>query len=625
MPAGGARPALPCFDRAPTRALGHSARARGRALRRLTWLAALAWLLAASPSAAQVTLQPESPSPTAPPGPPDGSQAPIAPEQEQGAAAEGLVPPEAPAAGDARGSAGEQNEDALPPEPVPGEQPDEEDAKTPEAIHYLLERIEVVGNHRTSLRMIKHFVPIATGRSFDVNDPEIQALRYHLLGTGWYDRVELRLERGKQPGWVVLVIEVEERQTVVFQQLAMGVGWSVDGVNVNKRIGNTSGPGRKAEPYIGLALADTNFLGTGRTLGGQLLVAPDQQGIALSYLDPLLGKSRWSLRSTASFVNGQEYFGGDSGVKVSVQCDELAPKDQQSCALRPPVAVVNYKRTGIGFGTARDIGSFTRFSLDWHGDVVRVPPGGMPAAAAELRGTGPGARAPIDFAIEPGWSFVSMLTVGFTYDKRDSASLPSRGLLASFTGDLASSLLGSDYEFVRLQSSVNRWSQTRWGHTIRLGAFAGAVFGDAPFFYKFFVADLTDLMPSRILGLNLDHRPAPNLFGVFQCGHAFQAGCGTAISVMRQENLAARIDAEYVWPVVRGRKKFLRSADAFALIGLYALADQRDLRLAIPGFHGIARLPIDLTFDLGVRLDTQAGVFQIGLARLIWLPVGANK
>ncbi|MFT3925711.1 MAG: BamA/TamA family outer membrane protein [Myxococcales bacterium] len=492
-------------------------------------------------------------------------------------------------------------------------------------LHYLLERVEVVGNKRTKLRLIKRLVPIEPGSTFDVDDPQIQALRYRLLGTGWYDRVDLRLERGKRPGWVVLVIEVEERQTIVFQQLAAGVGWTVEGVK--EKQGNSPTPTRQAEPYIGLALADTNFLGSGHMLGGQLLLAPDQQGVALNYFDPLLGNSRWSLRATTSFVNGREYFGGDSAVYVDVPCDEKSnPEAQEKCYLKPPVATVDYYRAGLGVGTARDVGFFTRLSLDWHGDIVDVPPGSMPYEASEARGVGPGSRSPIDFGIDRGWSFVSMFSIGFTYDKRDSAALPRRGILANFSGDLSSPLMGSSYQFVRLQASINHWSQTRWGHTLRFGAFAGAVYGDPPFFYKFFVADLTDLMPSRILGLNLDHRPAPNLFGVFECGRpAFQPGCGTAIAVMRQEELAARVDMEYVWPAVRGRKKFLRAVDVFGLIGLYAMADPHDLKVAIPGYHGIAKLPVDLTFDLGVRLDTDAGVFQIGLAKLLWLPAGVKK
>jgi hypothetical protein len=325
--------------------------------------------------------------------------------------------------------------------------------------------------------------------------------------------------------------------------------------------------------------------------------------------------SNWGFRTRATFVNGQEYFGGDK-VEVAVDCSRLAP--ERKCVATPDVAVVDYWRAGLTLGTARDIGSFTRLTLDWRGDYVYVPPSGLPVAATELRGSR--LPRPIDFAIEPDHSFVSMLTIGFTYDKRDSAILPSRGLLASFSGDLASRLIVSDYEFVRLQTSINRWFPLSWGHTIRVGAFVGAVFGYAPFFYKFFVSDLTDLQPSRILGLNLDHRPAPNLFGVLSGCKPFNTECGTAVAQMRQEELAARIDVEYVWPLVRGRRKFVKSADAFFLLGLYGLADPKDLQVAMPGYSGIARLPIDLTLDLGVRLDTQVGVFQIGLAKFLWLP-----
>jgi outer membrane protein insertion porin family len=489
-------------------------------------------------------------------------------------------------------------------------------------LKYLLERVEVSGNRNTRERLIKTFVPLEVGSTFRVSDPELEAMRYRLLGTGWYDRVELRLKRGKRPGWVVLVIEVEERRTLVFQQLALGLGWSATSTTPS------DGPG-KAEPYLGLAIADTNFLGTGKTLGGELLVAPDQQGIALWYSDPVVRSSHWGFRTRATFVNGQEYFGGDTGVQVSVDCPDADDEDatdrvKKACMTNALAAVADYWRAGLSLGTGRDVGSFTRLTLDWHGDFVRLPPWGRPDAAAEQRGTTGDKQSQhaIDLAIEPGNSFVSMVSLGLTYDKRDSAILPSRGLLASFLGDLASPLIGSDYQFVRLQTSVHRWFPLKWGHTIRTGLFAGAAFGYVPFFYKFFVTDLTDLQPSRILGLNLDHRPAPNMFGFFACGEVFSSKCGTAVAQMRQEELAARVDVEYIWPLVRGRHKFVKGADAFFLLGLFALADPSDLQLAIPGYEGIARVPIDLTFDAGVRLDTQIGVFQIGIGKLLFL--GAN-
>ena len=38
---------------------------------------------------------------------------------------------------------------------------------------------------------------------------------------------------------------------------------------------------------------------------------------------------------------------------------------------------------------------------------------------------------------------------------------------------------------------------------ISFGAFVGTVFGRSPFFYRFYAADLSDLLPSRVQELNL--------------------------------------------------------------------------------------------------------------------------
>jgi outer membrane protein assembly factor BamA len=487
-------------------------------------------------------------------------------------------------------------------------------------LQYQLDSVRIEGNRRTRSALILPFVPLRPGSSFDVGDPELDAFRYRLLGTGWFDRVDIRLERGPRPGWVVLVVFVEERETLMFQQLALGVGWSVDHATGT---GSANVQQPLAEPYLGMAVADTNFLGTGKTVGTELLLARDQQGIALSYGDPVIRTARWGLSTRGTFVNGQEYFGGDHEVLASTSCirndDSTQIVDQ--CEKRWG-AVVDYWRVGLNVGGARDIGAYTRLVVGWAGDFVQVPTWGLPQAASEVRGRTEDAqsRRPIDFAIHRGSSLVSLLRFGLVFDKRDSAILPTSGSLVSLQGSLSSRLFGGDYNFVRTEANLHHWFPTGWGHTVRLGAFFGTVFGDAPFFYKFFVSDLTDLLPSRILGLNLDHRPAPNLFGAM-AHPASREAHGTAIAQMRQEELAGRIDAEYVWPLARGRRKFLKNADAYGLIGVYALADPRDLKVAVPGYDGAARVPVDLTFDLGVRMDTQIGVFQIGLAKLLWLPV----
>jgi hypothetical protein len=103
--------------------------------------------------------------------------------------------------------------------------------------------------------------------------------------------------------------------------------------------------------------------------------------------------------------------------------------------------------------------------------------------------------------------------------------------------------------------------------------------------------------------MQLDRRPAPNLFG-------------SAIEPMRVEEVAARVDVQYELPLYRSRKG-LRALDLYVNGGLLLLADWRDLRVAVPGYEGAARVPLDLTFDVGLRMDTKVGTFQLGFSTLL--------
>jgi hypothetical protein len=152
---------------------------------------------------------------------------------------------------------------------------------------------------------------------------------------------------------------------------------------------------------------------------------------------------------------------------------------------------------------------------------------------------------------------------------------------------------------------VRRWWRLPWNHTIRLGAFGGAALGNTPFFYLFHVSDLTDLVPSRFLEMQLDARPPPNLLG-------------TSIENNYLGQLAWRLDVSYDIPVYeRQRDRGVRQLNFYSLIGLYGLANLRDPRAGVSGYSGFSRFPIDLTFDFGFRLDTRVGVFQIGFSTLV--------
>ncbi len=170
--------------------------------------------------------------------------------------------------------------------------------------------------------------------------------------------------------------------------------------------------------------------------------------------------------------------------------------------------------------------------------------------------------------------------------------------------DLSSTIIGSSYDFVRVQAGWREWVRLPEArHTLRLGLFLGAAIGDVPFFYKFYASDLSDLIPSRVLELNLDRRAPPNLLD-------------TSVREMRAQELAGRLDVEYAIWIYEGNDA-LRGLQLYGLVGVYALMDRADIWLAIPGYNGFARVPLDLTFDVGVRFDTVVGVFELGFSTLL--------
>jgi outer membrane protein insertion porin family len=460
-------------------------------------------------------------------------------------------------------------------------------------IRYILEGVRVRGNS-TRTDVIAHFVPIQRGEQFDVDDPSIESIQWRLLGTGWFEDVKLSLARGSRRGWVVLVIDVRERNTLVIDRLVLGLSSTV----------TSSRSSDVVRPYAGLGLAENNLFGLGIGVRGAAAFSMNADGIAqygldFGFLDPMLRGSGYSLTGRVFHNYAREFFGRNPLVAISCPTPEPG-EEMEECD--PDVegkrAVVIYNRTGIGIGTGHDISGQLRYTLDWLGEYVRVTD--KPAAASTQRGRD---IVPIDFRIDDGTSFVSSLRLGFIYDRRDHPALTTRGTIASFYARLSSALLGSSYDFARFEGSVRHWVPLPWNHVISFGLLLGTVFGDAPFFYDFYAADLSDLLPSRVLELNVDRRRTLNLLG-------------TSIVEMDMEDLAARIDFEYQLQIYRGGG-VIHGVAAYAGAGIFMLANRRDLRVAISGYEGLSRIPIDLTFDIGLQADTEIGVFKLGFSSLI--------
>ncbi|MGH7438986.1 MAG: BamA/TamA family outer membrane protein, partial [Polyangiaceae bacterium] len=449
-------------------------------------------------------------------------------------------------------------------------------------LKYTLEGVEVRGNRSTLSRVVLRYVPFRAGDVLDVEDPELQLTRFRLLGTGFFRDVQLSLRRGTRRGNVVLVVDVVERNTIVVDGVWLGLSEDVEPQP------NGGGRAQPLTAYGGAAVTETNLAGTGVALGGAFAVADGQVALRARLTDPQLFRSTW-IGETELLYNAARDFFGNRDVKVF--------DPSQPMGVETDYAVAQYKRFGGRLGLGHDLGISSRVSFDYRLENIQTT---LPLVAFDHRGLD---VEPIDFMLPPGSSILSSLRATFLNDTRDEPFLPTEGRLIRAEADAAFAPLGSDYEYTKLVVQADQWLPLPWGHVLHLDLFAGGVFGNAPLFERFYVGDLSDLLPDRVLDLNFDRRPAPNLLD-------------TDIVEVRYGNYAAKLDAEYRIPVYRGTRS-IYGVDFFTSLGLYGVASQEDIVDAPRGYKGLSMVPVDLTFDLGLRIDTQAGGFVLGLGSLI--------
>ena len=454
-------------------------------------------------------------------------------------------------------------------------------AESKARLRYALEGVELRGNTRTAARVILRYVKFRGGDILDVDDPEIELTRYRLLGTGFFASVGLSLRKGAARGAATLVIDVVERNTFIVQNLWLGVAADED----------TAGNARPLSAFTGVQVAETNLAGTGITLGAGIGLASDQLALRTHFVDPALAGTGWSADVTVLYNDARDFFGNRD---VSFESPLLEQREVTR------YAVVAYKRFGATLGTGHDLGVSSQFSLGYHLEQVDAT---VPTVASHLRGQ---TREPIQFDILGGKTVLSSVRAGIYYDTRDTPFLATRGTFVSAAVTAGAPPLGSDYGYARIELAAQRWIRLPFRrHVLRLEAFAGAIAGDAPFFEQFYVGDFTDLLPDRLLDLAPDRRQPPNFLG-------------TDIIEVRYGDFAAKLGAEYRIPLYTGRGS-IYGVDLFAAVGLYSVATRREITDPPSGYDGFARVPADLTYNLGLRVDTNVGGVTLAFSNLLGL------
>jgi outer membrane protein insertion porin family len=433
---------------------------------------------------------------------------------------------------------------------------------------YTLERIEIRGNEKTEGRLIGGEIGLFPGDEIWASDPRVEAARIRLLSLGYFLNVHLALERGSRRGGAVLIVEVEERGTIILNALYLGSSAAT-------------------AFWGGLDLAENNFLGRGISLGGGFVAStrptvdnssPSLAG-RLRTLVPPLGDTGIMLTASALASAGSEFF------RVRGPTDSAEPSNFVALRLR---------RVGGVVGIGRALTSKSRVFLDFREEGVsaEIPPADSPASGAPVP-----QGAPVDFGIRAGYSRVGSLTATLDYDTRSDPLVPRAGTHAALSAEVSSADLGSTYHFLKLlfQGSVYRPVWRR--HVVGVHLFTGAIFGSAPIFDRFFVGDLDLFLPPRALGLNFSTQPS-------------RSWLGTTISTHRFDDFAARVLFEYSIPLWR-RHRLIYSGDAFAAAGAFGMAS-RDLGDILES--RLSAWPISLTADVGFRLDTYIGVFTLSFA-----------
>lgn len=453
-------------------------------------------------------------------------------------------------------------------------------------LRYTLQGVAVRGNTRTSTRVVLRYLPFKAGDVIDVNDPELELARYRLLGTGFFRTVELSLEKGDRRGSVVLVVEVSERNTIVLNDVSMGLSADAD----------TDGDPRPLGPYGGIDVAETNLAGTGITLGGAVGGAQDKLALRMRFLDPAFLGGPYMIAGTLLYNNADDFF-GNADV-------HWADPDRRS--VRTEFAVAHYRRFGGSLGIGRDLSVSTQAFLHYRLETIDAQ---YPLSAWHRRGFD---EEPIDFDLVRGRSVLSSLRGVVQHDTRDHPFLPTRGVLANLTGEFALLPAALDYDYQRVEIKIAHFMPLPLGgHVLELSLFGGAIAGRAPFFEQFYVGDFSDFLPDRLLGMNFDRRPPPNILG-------------TQIVEVRYGEYAAKLAFEYRIPLYRGRRS-IYGIDFFWGGGVYGVAEARSITAPPTGYSDLARIPVDLTANLGFRVDTSAGGFVFAFANALgFIPLGGE-
>jgi len=308
---------------------------------------------------------------------------------------------------------------------------------------YILESIEVRGNSKTQGELILSYVHLKPGETLD--EEKVELSRVRLLALGYFKDVHMSLEKGSERGRVKLIVEVDERNTIIIDDLFGGFS--------------------ETNPFWGgIGVSDINFLGRGLVLSGAFVASEYQQAYRLGAFWPSIFNTNLMAGVEALVSLGEER-------KLK---DDNCDRDQG----------LKYLRAGGVLSLGMRVDRVHRINFELHGEHIED---------SSERGNWC-ATNPFDGYLRTGQSTFWSLTFRFERDTRDDFFLATRGMHLVISVELASKIFfGSDYEFSKYMVKYEHSFPAFLDHAFRVSVVGGIIqdVGEqgSPFFKRFFVGD----------------------------------------------------------------------------------------------------------------------------------------
>jgi outer membrane protein insertion porin family len=195
---------------------------------------------------------------------------------------------------------------------------------------------------------------------------------------------------------------------------------------------------------------------------------------------------------------------------------------------------------------------------------------------------------------EPRGTLVSA-AVGLERDTRPDPVLPFTGKREAIVVEAGRLPGGAPFDWVRIEGGYSRWFPVAgMSHVISVHGRGGVIFGEPPFFDRFAIGEWNKLLPAPVLDLWVSTRGSRDLFR-------------SGIDEILRGNVAVAGEIEYAHRLFRRAGPFY-GGDLYLGVGFFGLGQ----------LGGLDRgLPLGLTLDAGLRLDTAVGIFELGLANAI--------